>query len=156
MNRLYIVDSTKPITEHVINTMSCIEGVPQYVDFVAGNVSLEDYKIVLGNPNLIAITWEEFGPRLLEYKDSLCWNWEAISEEAYYNLLECVPPKRWRNIPTVDSKLINVFAVGECYTLDLHTHCVLFEGRHFKALAPIGVDDITLANKFIHFINKQS
>lgn len=146
MQRLYIIDSTLPVSERIVNTMTCLEGAPQYVDYMDVNITLEDYKTKLNNPNLIALTWEEFEPRLLKYKDSLCLQWVAISKEDYFDLLECVTPRRWRNILTAHG-MLNVFAVGECYTIDLHTHCVMFGGRHFKTLAPIGVDNTTFAKK---------
>lgn len=156
INRLYIIDSSKPFTGSIENSMSCQKeyGTPQYVDYMDKPTTFEEYKTLKNNPNLKIIEDSELDVLLAQHRASLCESWEPITEDEYYDLLECVPPKRWRNIDTG----INVFAVGECYTMDLYTHCIYDKtlNKYFKALRPIGSTDIHLLNDYQGFINNNN
>ena len=151
-NRLYIIDKTSEPSEHCENTMSCpVEyGIPQYVDYCNPPLTLEEYKIQKNNPNLIAITWEEMEKRLAQYSTNLCGKWIEINEEDYDYALECLPPKKWRDI---DLK-INVFAVGECYTMNIYTHCIKDcrnnEVKYFKAYLPISSTNEEVLNSYLN------
>lgn len=82
------------------------------------------------------------------YELSLQKEWKEITEEQYYEMLECLPPWRWRKI---DSN-ISCFAVSECYTMSLHSFCLEVtteEGlKYFSALRSIYTSDESIANNF--------
>ena len=149
-NRLYIIDGSKPFTGNVVNTMTCLKeyGIPQFVDYVEKNTTFEDYKKQKGNENLKIITDKELDYLLKEHRKNLFDKWTEITEDKYNDLLECVPPLRWRDI----DKGINVFAVGECYTMDLYTHCIhdRVKNKYYSALRPIGSTDIFLLNDYLN------
>lgn len=148
-NRLYIIDTSKPITGEVINTMSCLKehGTPKYVDYCEKPTTLEEYKIKENNPNLVAMTWEQLEPHINKYRGSLCGKWKEITDDRYEYLLECVPPKRWRDIKDIN-KTINVFAVGECYTMDLYAHCIKDGNKYYSALMPISSSNETILKSY--------
>lgn len=67
---------------------------------------------------LITITDEELNLVIKEYENSLQNDWQEISEEDYYDMLECLPPMNWRTI----TPGVNVFCISEGYYGSLHSH----------------------------------
>lgn len=45
-------------------------------------------------------------------------NWKEISEEKYFDALECLPPMNWRTIVPG----VNIFCISEAFTSHLHSH----------------------------------
>lgn len=78
--------------------------------------------------------------------ERICGNWEEISEESYWYLLECLPPQKWRDI----SNSLNVFAIMEAYTGNIHTFCLKDRknNRYYKAMFPINADNERILNSF--------
>lgn len=152
-NRLYIIDQSQPFTGSVINSMTCLKqfGEPKFVDYMETETTFEDYKKQKGNENLKVITDDELDLLLNEHRKNLCESWTEITEKQYYDMLECVPPLRWRDI----DKGINVFAVGECFTMDLYTHCIhdRVKNKYYSALRPIRSTDIFLLNDYLNLIS---
>lgn len=134
MNTLYIIDPLQ-FKGQIVNTMTSKEGVPQYVDYMKEPTTLEQYREKKNNPNLIALTWEEFEAKHYRpYLDSLCGEFKEETEEEYWDALECLPPKRWTTREDGDE----FFFVGECTTADLYSCHVKKGDKYFTALRPIG------------------
>ena len=95
-------------------------------------LTLEEYRQAVGNPNLVALTWEELEPLHEAYKKSLQDPWQEVTEQAFDIALESLPPQKWRDI----TPRFNVFYLQEAYTADLHTHYVhdREEEKYYKAL----------------------
>ena len=63
-------------------------------------------------------SWDIFYDEMIQpYLLSLQEPWVEISEERYDNMLNCLPPMRWRDIASG----INCFAICEALTYDLHS-----------------------------------
>lgn len=92
------------------------------------------------------LTSAEYDQWLNGQLKSICGDWKEITKKQYYYSLECVPPKRWRDL----NENLNVFFVGECYTANLYTCCIHDKnsGRYFSALRPIGSTNEALINDF--------
>ena len=84
------------------------------------------------NPNLITVTPERIAFMLKRYDKALCQPFEEITAERFYDLMECVPPKRLRR---------NRFFVGEAYSGNMYDLCFKHGGRYFKALRSIALSD---------------
>lgn len=99
--------------------------------------------------NLIEISEEEFMRKEQEYENSLCAEWKEITEERYNEMLNVLPPMKWRDVALG----INVFAISEAYTGNLHAHFVKVshgkEYRYLEALRPINSQDAELAVQII-------
>jgi len=67
---------------------------------------------------LIAVNDEELDLVIKEYENSLQKEWQEISEEEYFDALECLPPMNWRTIEPG----VNVFCISEGYYGSLHSH----------------------------------
>jgi len=66
---------------------------------------------------------EEMDKLYNDYYKSLQKEWEDISEEYYYEMLEVLPPMNWRNIGSG----VNVFCISEAYSGDLHAHFIKYK-----------------------------
>ena len=115
--------------------------------------TFEEYNKKNGG-NLIAITWDEFNDKFYApHLKELQQPFEEITEERYYDLLECVPPKKWHNL----NDNLNVFFVGECYTANIYRCCIKEKstGKFYSAYRAINTTDEQLINDFkiIHFDN---
>lgn len=152
-NRLYIIDESKPFNGSVENTMTCLPefGTPEYVDYMEKPTTFEEYKKLNPEKKLKILTREDVEKYLDKHRNDIQGPWEEITEDEYYNLLECLPPKKWRDI----GENISVFAVGECYTMDLYTHCIFdrSKNKYYKALRPIGSTDERLLNSYLGMIS---
>lgn len=66
---------------------------------------------------LVYDSWDKFYYKfLVPYLQSLQGEWKEISEDDYYEMLECLPPTRWREI----AEGISCFACSEALTYYLH------------------------------------
>lgn len=118
-----------------------------YVDYHDG-LTFKAYNEQNEN-KLIAVTWDYFNEKFYTpHLKSLQGNFEEITEERYFNLLECVPPKKWHNL----NDSLNVFFVGECYTANLYTCCIKDRktNKFFSALRAINTTDDVLINDFLN------
>jgi hypothetical protein len=130
-------------------------GRVDYTNRGNGNLLLEDYLRERKITSFELITWEVFTQK---YSDpfllSLQGAWKEISEEKYWYLLDCLPPKRWKDL----SERVNLFFVGECYTATLYTACIHDKAtdRFYSALWSICTIGDDLIGKTIAEINHTS
>lgn len=128
---------TKDTTKYVIDpdnfegvvVTSMRDGV--HNDYHKGE-TLEDIRARDNNPNLIAVSWEDLVPHVKKYHDSLQGEFEEITEEEYYNLLNCLPPARWKGTR---------FFLCEGYTGSLHKMCFKLGDKCYAALRSIKLTD---------------
>jgi hypothetical protein len=75
-------------------------------------------------------SWDLFYDEMVNpYLLSLQGEWVEISEERYDDMLNCLPPMRWRNIASG----INCFAMCEGLTYDLHSfYLQVTDGKSVK------------------------
>lgn len=139
MQRLYVIDPTN-FKGSVINTMSCLEGVPQFMDYMKEPTTFEQYKE--DNPNLIALDWETFEKEYYRpYLNSLCGEFKPTTKEEFWELLEVLPPERWEKREGKE-----FFFVGECNTADLYTCFVRIADKYWTAWRPIRTPETDLFN----------
>lgn len=67
---------------------------------------------------LILLDDQELDIIIEEYENSLQKDWTEISEEEYFDALECLPPMNWRTIVPG----VNIFCISEGYYGSLHSH----------------------------------
>ena len=123
-------------------------GRVDYTNRGNGNLLLEDYLRERKINNYELLTWEDFDVRFNEpYFLSLQGAWKEISEEKYQDMLECLPPKRWKDL----SERINLFFVGECYTATLYTACIhdRASDKYYAALRSVYAGGDDLLNDFL-------
>lgn len=155
MNRLFIVDPTAEFKGHALNTMSCKEGTPQYVDYQDKPTTLEEYKIQKNNPHLIALDWDVFYKDWYEpYLIGLQKDWEEITEERYWEMLEVLPPVRWTQ------GIISFFFISEAYTANLHS-CIIKDAtdknnpKYYEALRGIDTPAEKLVKNYLTWRDSQ-
>lgn len=56
MKTLYIIDPNN-YKGQIINTMTSIDGTPEYVDYMKEATTFEQYKKLKGNDDLVALEW---------------------------------------------------------------------------------------------------
>ena len=82
------------------------------------------------------------------YLDSLQKPWNEITEDYWWEMLECLPPLRWRDI----SIGVNCFAISEAYTCSLHSHFLKVningEKKYYSALRSIYDSDEKILKDF--------
>jgi hypothetical protein len=122
---LYVIDPTN-FNGQVINTMTSNKGLPIYLDYMDKPTTLDEYKEIKGNADLLALTWEEFETGYYaHYLKSLCHPFQETTEEKFWEALECLPPKRWtKNMER------EFFFVGECSTANLY-ECFVRDGKKY-------------------------
>lgn len=134
---LYIVDTKKEYRGKVENTMPKPTENKHYeeelkitpVHYV--NEHFEDYNTKKGG-GLVALDFDTFYNKYEKpYIQSLQKPFEEISEESYWERLECLPPMRW----TYDEKTgVSFFFISEAYTSHLHSCIVKYKGKYYEAL----------------------
>ena len=157
MNYLYIYK--EPFTGSILNTMSngfvhytgesqtkkytdekgCLVHETSYLN----PLNFEQYNEKHGG-NLKVATEKEIEIIIDNFNNSLIDDFKEITEEKFYDLLECLPPKRWHTHEKVE-----IFFICEAYTADLHTCCVSYKGKHFSALRSIREESQSIATAVI-------
>jgi hypothetical protein len=107
-----------------------------------GGETLEELRTRENNPKLQALTVEELEPIYKQYEESLCKPFKEISKEKYWNLLECLPPKRYNG---------NRFFMSECYYGNLYRFCFKLRGKYYSALRSILLTDEELTIQIKEF-----
>lgn len=97
----------------------------------------------------VIYSFDEYYDRYAKpYELRLQEEWQEISEDFYYEALECLPPRRWRKIASD----IECFACSECYTMSLHSfylNVTTPDGpKYYSALRSIFEKDETIAENF--------
>lgn len=108
-------------------------------------MTLEQIREHENNPNLNIVTLEELLLLNEQYENSLCKPFSEITEEQYWDWLECVPPKRHKR---------NSFFVGECYTGTLYEFCFEYNKHYFSALRNIKLSDQELEEQIQEYIRE--
>jgi hypothetical protein len=141
---LYVIDPNN-FEGQIFNTMSSSEGTPVYVDYMDKLTTLEEYKQIKGNSDLVALTWEDFeAGHYKPYLKSLCQPFQERTKEDFWEGLECLPPKRWTQDKDSNKEF---FFVGECYTADLY-RCFVRDGEnYYSALRSISTSADDLLNR---------
>ena len=110
-----------------------------------GGETLEELRDRYDNPFLITVTPDRIAFMLKRYDKALCQPFEEITPERYYDLMECVPPKRLRR---------NRFFVGEAYSGNMYDLCFKLGGKYFKALRDIRLSDEVIDAEINAFAKK--
>ncbi len=138
---LFLIDPTADLKIKVreYSTMTSQEGTPTHVDYSGylfnnkgDNLTLEEYKKVTNKPNIVPISSDEFMKLYEEYEQSLQGDWREVSQEDWYDALECLPPCRWHDLDT----RFNSFYVSEAYSGRLHSYYIKdkAKGKFYTAL----------------------
>ena len=81
------------------------------------------------NENCSVMTWDEVMPIITTLQDEAYINpFKEITEEQYYESLECLPPQKWE---TVDG--VNIFRMSEYLTGNITDHIVKYNDKFYSA-----------------------
>lgn len=78
--------------------------------------------------NLKIATSEEIDTLFQTYTETLISDFEEITEEKFYYMLECLPPCRWHT-----HKGVELFYISEAYTSNLHSFGAKLNGKYYSA-----------------------
>jgi hypothetical protein len=132
------VDLTKPDGKTLLNAT-----VLHYSD----GLTFAQYNEQHGG-GLIAQTWDEFWPVLEKYNtETYVKPWREITEEQYYDSLECLPPCKWHDL----NNRFNSFFISEAWTADLHSFCIKDRktGKYYSATRSRFISDSDLIKDLI-------
>ncbi len=123
----------------------CLTSMRDDVHDDYNGLTLEELRERENNPHLIAITPELIMHKLDQCEKAMMQPFAEITEERYYDLMDCVPPKRMCR---------NGFFVGEAYSGNLYDLCFHHGKRYFKALRPITLSDKEIDRQINEFAAK--
>ncbi len=123
----------------------CLTSMRDDVHDDYNGLTLEELRERENNPHLIVITPEQIMHKLDQCEKAMMQPFAEITEERYYDLMDCVPPKRM---------IRNGFFVGEAYSGNLHDLCFRLGKRYFKALRPITLSAKEIACQINEFATK--
>ena len=111
------------------------DGRVMYSGYLNGkeeDLMVDEYVKLEGKQDLIEVSEIEFDAIFDNYEKSLCKPWVEIDEDRWYEMLECLPPGRWRDL----NSRFNIFYCIEAYTSSLHSHFVKdrVSGKYYEAL----------------------
>lgn len=139
MEILYIINPNT-FKGNVMNTMH-VSGaaIDNYqsapVDYMDG-VTFAEYNEQNGG-ELVALHWDAFYDEYYEpYLRGLQGEWVEITEEQWWDALECLPPMRWTR--NGDKEF---FFISEAYTQDIHSCYVRVGTRYYTARRSIRTPD---------------
>jgi hypothetical protein len=90
-------------------------------------LTFEQYNEQKGG-NLKLATSEEIDILFQTHTESLISDFEEVTEESFYDGLECLPPCRWHT-----HKGVEMFYISEAYTDNLHTFYAQLNGKYYSA-----------------------
>ena len=94
---------------------------------------------------LVAVSPVRMTLLVKRYTRALCKPFHEITEERYYELLECLPPARMQS---------DWFLVGEPYYRTLYALCFESDGRYFRAERPIRLSNAEIYRRFREHMEK--
>ena len=103
---------------------ACLTSMSDNLHSDYGGETLEELRERERNPHLTTVSPERMALLVRRYARSLCKPFREITEERYYDLLDCLPPARMGS---------GWFFVGEPYYGDLYPFCFRSGGRFFMA-----------------------
>ena len=86
--------------------------------------SVEDFL----SEGYVKISLDEAITLIEKENDKLLKPFKEITEEAYHEALECLPPQNWRSADGV-----SIFQMSEYYISNITSHYAVFDGRYFTA-----------------------
>ena len=107
---------------------TCLTSMSDDMHSDYGGETLEALREREKNPYLVAVPPVRMTLLVKRYTRALCKPFHEITEERYYELLECLPPARMQS---------DWFFVGEPYYRNLYALCFESDGRYFRAERPI-------------------
>ena len=110
-----------------------------------GRETLDELREREQNPHLTAVSPERMALLVRRYVRSLCKPFREITEERYYDLLDCLPPERMGS---------GWFFVGEPYYGDLYPFCFRSHGRFFMAERSIRLSDAEISRQILDHMAK--
>lgn len=135
-----------PGSIHIDTTVT--NGFCDYSESLYGERMKPEQYIEKVCPGHIHIPFDE---ALLLIKESenknLCGPWEEITEEEYFEKLECLPPEKW-----CKCKGFEIFRMCEYYTGDITGHYVKAGDKYFTALRRTSTDYEVIANEIAGLI----
>lgn len=115
----FIIDLDRTFRGHVHNVV----GRDGLIPHKGKRVTFEEY-CQQNNGNFAVITEDQYGKMQDDFIKSLVTGWEGITEERWYEMLEVLPPMKWRDI----GHKVNCFFVCEAYFATLHS-CFIRDNR---------------------------
>lgn len=110
-----------------------------------GGETLEALREREKNPYLVAVSPVRMTLLVKRYTRALCKPFHEITEERYYELLECLPPARMQS---------DWFFVGEPYYRNLYALCFESDGRYFRAERPIRLSNAEIYRQIREHMEK--
>ena len=110
-----------------------------------GGETLEALREREKNPYLVAVSPVRMTLLVKRYTRALCKPFHEITEERYYELLECLPPARMQS---------DWFFVGEPYYRNLYALCFESDGRYFRAERPVRLSNVEIYRQIREHMEK--
>lgn len=104
--------------------------------------TLEELRLRYNNPYLVAVSPRRVYHLEERYERALAQPFSEITEERYWDLLDCVPPKRQHR---------NWFFVGECHSGTLHALCFRLGNRYYTGLRSLSLSDDDICRQIKEF-----
>lgn len=98
-------------------------------------LTIQEYLGLKKNPKLVCISFGEALRRIHKVEESIYLTaWEQISEEKWFEALECLPPMKWKTVDDVE-----LFQMSEMTTGDITGHYARYGEKYFAASRRISV-----------------
>ncbi len=124
---------------------TCLTSMSDNLHSDYGRETLDELREREQNPHLTAVSPERMALLVRRYARSLCKPFREITEERYYDLLDCLPPERMGS---------RWFFVGEPYYGDLYPFCFRSHGRFFMAECSIRLSDAEISRQILDHMAK--
>ena len=124
---------------------TCLTSMSDDMHSDYGGETLEALREREKNPYLVAVSPVRMTLLVKRYTRALCKPFHEITEERYYELLECLPPARMQS---------DWFFVGEPYYRNLYALCFESDGRYFRAERPIRLSNAEIYRQIREHMEK--
>lgn len=124
---------------------TCLTSMSDDMHSDYGGDTLEALREREKNPYLVAVSPVRMTLLVKRYTRALCKPFHEITEERYYELLECLPPARMQS---------DWFFVGEPYYRNLYALCFESDGRYFRAERPIRLSNAEIYRQIREHMEK--
>ena len=124
---------------------TCLTSMSDDMHSDYGGETLEELREREKNPHLAAVLLGRMSLLVKRYTRALCKPFREITEERYYDLLDCLPPARMGS---------GWFFVGEPYYGDLYPFCFRSQGKFFHAERPINLSNAELSRQIQDHMEK--
>ena len=124
---------------------TCLTSMSDDMHSDYGGETLEALREREKNPYLVAVSPVRMTLLVKRYTRALCKPFHEITEERYYELLECLPPARMQS---------DWFFVGEPYYRNLYALCFESDGRYFRAERPVRLSNVEIYRQIREHMEK--